>query len=505
MQITARQAARLLTEHRFQELPQLSDLLNGPAPIRAPARQPALHRDVCTCCMSMLLRTTLAWALFVLVVSVPAADARGLRMGFFDAVFTAPAAEREPWLARAVKSGSDIVRLNSGWGAIAPTRPRAPTDPADPAYSWQSLDDAVKAADARGLEVIISLTGAPAWAAGRRPPAGISPFAWRPQAKSYGPFARALAKRFSGSYPDPGRPGAMLPRVRYYLPWNEPNLDVFLAPQWVKRDGRFRAASPAIYRSLLNEFARGVKSVSRRNKVIAGATAPFGDVPGGGRMEAVTFVRALLRRRTVFDVLSHHPYSTHGPRAPAYSPNNVTVPDFGKLRRPLRAAERAGRIVPRGRKRMWVTEVAWDSSPPDPQGVPRRRHARWLQEAMYVLWRQGVDTVLWFQIRDQAPEPSFAATYQSGVYFRDGRPKLTQRAFAFPFVATRRPRGEVRVWTRAPARGTLLFEARSGRGWRTIRRVAVRRHQVVERRLRVGRRAQLRARMGKLTSLASRG
>lgn len=455
--------------------------------------------------MGMLLRATITCGLMALAICTPSADATGLRMGFLDNVFTEPPAQRGPWLARAVQSGSDVVRLSSSWVGIAPTRPRSPANPADPAYAWQSLDDAVKAADARGLDVIISLTGAPEWATGLRRPADVSPFAWRPKAKPYGTFARALARRYSGSYPDPSEAGATLPRVRDYLPWNEPNLETYIAPQWVKRNGRVTPASPAIYRALLNEFARGVKSVNRRNRVIAGATAPFGDaIPGGRRMPPVTFVRELLRRRTVFDVLSHHPYSTRGPMAPAFSPNDVSVADIGKLRRPLRAAERAGRIVPRGRKPMWVTEISWDSSPPDPQGVPRRRHARWLQEAMYVLWREGVDTITWFQIRDQAPVPSFGATNQSGVYFRNGRPKLAQRAFAFPFVPTLARRSGVRVWTRAPSRGTLVFEARTGRGWRPLRRVRVRRHQVVQRRVRVSRRTQLRARVGSLASLPSR-
>ncbi len=455
--------------------------------------------------MSIFARALAICMLLGLAVAPAPADARGLRLGFLDPVFGEAPAERDPWLARATASGTDTVRLLSGWGRIAPTRPGAPGDPGDPAYKWESLDTQVKAAHARGLGVIISLSGAPRWATGSGLPGGADPSAWRPQAAPYGEFARALAKRYSGSYHDPQRPGAALPRVRTYLPWNEPNLTTYLAPQWTRKGGRFRPASPAIYRALLNSFARGVKSVSRRNKVVAGATAPFGDRPGGRRIPPARFVRELLKRRTTFDVLSHHPYSTGGPRRPAYNRDDVSVADMSKLRRPLRAAERAKRILPRGRKQLWVTEISWDSSPPDPQGVPERRHARWLQDALYVLWRAGVSSVTWFQIRDQAPKPSFSATYQSGIYFRDGRPKLAQRAFAFPFVLDRASRRVVKVWTRAPAAGTVVFERRKGGGWRAVRRVRVRRHQVVLRRLRAGRRTELRARMGRATSLPWRG
>jgi hypothetical protein len=456
--------------------------------------------------MSIFVRA-LSICMFLGLAVLPAsADARGLRLGFLDDVFNEAPAQRDPWLARATESGTDTVRLLSGWGRIAPTRPRAAGDPADPAYKWNSLDPQVKAASARGLGVIISLTGAPRWATGNGLPGGVDPSTWRPQAAPYGEFARALAKRYSGAYPDPARPGATLPRVRTYLPWNEPNLSGYLAPQWVKKGGRFVPASPAIYRALLNSFARGVKSVNHRNRVVAGATAPFGDRnPGGSRMSPARFVRELLKRRTTFDVLSHHPYPTRGPREHAYNRDDVSVPDMGKIRRPLRAAERAKRILPRGRKRLWVTELSWDSSPPDPEGVPERRHARWLQDSLYVLWRAGVDSVTWTRIRDQAPEPSFEATNQSGVYFRDGRPKLAQRAFAFPFVLDRASRRVVRVWTRAPTAGTVVFERRKAGTWRPVRRVRVKRHQVVLRRLRAGRRTELRARMGRATSIPWRG
>lgn len=442
------------------------------------------------------LSVHLALLVAVLAVAAPA-DARALRLGFLDSVFTEPPAEREPWLDRAASSGSDVVRLSTGWASIAPERPSSPADPGDRAYRWGSLDDAVKAAYARGLEPILGLTAAPPWAENSGRPRSAYPGTWRPDAAAYGDFARALATRYSGSY-------AGLPRVRLYQPWNEPNLDRYLAPQWVRRGGRWRPASPGIYRGLLNAFARGVKAVDRTNRVLAGTTAPFGDpLPGGNRMQPARFVRELLRRSTVFDVLAHHPYSTRGPFAPALNGDDVSIPDLHKLERPLRRAERAGRISPRGRKPLWVTEVSFDSSPPDPRGVPERKHARWLAETLFVLWRQDVDLVTWFQIRDQAPEPSYGATNQSGIYLRDGRPKLAQRAFAFPMVA-RRGRRATTLWTRAPEAGQVVFERRSGGRWRTVASADAARHGVVSRRARLPRGAIVRARLGDAVSLTAR-
>jgi hypothetical protein len=248
-----------------------------------------------------------------------------------------------------------------------------------------------------------------------------------------------------------------------------------------------------------------VRRAQPRATVVTAGTAPFGDPPGGRRIAPARFVRELLRRPARFDVLAHHPYSVAGPFRRALNRDDVSLPDLGKLIRPLRAAERAGRALPRGRKRLWITEVSWDSRPPDPDGVPAGVHARWLAEALYVLWRQGAATVLWFQVRDQPPRPSYPTTSQSGVLLRDGRPKLAQRAFTFPFVA-RRARGarRVTVWARAPAAGTLTVERRTAGGWRALRSSAVGAGEVVLLRLAAGRGALLRARIGGQVSRAAR-
>jgi hypothetical protein len=75
-------------------------------------------------------------------------------------------------------------------------------------------------------------------------------------------------------------------------------------------------------------------------------------------------------------------------------------------------------------------------------------------------------------VGDQEPSPSYAATNQSGVYFRDGRAKPALRAFSFPFVARQVGR-RMEVWGRAPAAGALAIERRTASGWTTVRRLAV--------------------------------
>jgi hypothetical protein len=453
-----------------------------------------------------------------LTLPAPAsARAAGLSLGFFDGVFTTNDAAREPWLGRAVDSGADILRLDVGWPvADTPARPTGfdTRNPADPSYDFSRADAAIAAATSHGLRVLASFTGAPRWAEGPGRPATAPAGSWKPDPQALEDYGAALAARYSGTFPDPARPGQNLPRVDAFQAWNEPNLDKYLSPQWSGR----KTFAPAHYRRMLSAFYRGVKSVRPHALVVTAGTAPFGDPgTGGHRIMPARFVREMLCLRTVrkrlramascpdparFDVLAHHPYSVGAPTRAALNADDVSIPDIGKLARLLRAAERTGGALPRTRHRVWATEVSYDSSPPDPQGVPATLHARYLEQALYLLWRQGVDTITWFQIHDQLPVPSYAATNQSGVYFADGHPKLAQQAFRFPLVAERAADGMLRVWGRAPVAGSVRIERRAGSGWVVVEAVRAQAHGTFVVRIATRRKVSVRARVAADTSLA---
>jgi hypothetical protein len=420
-----------------------------------------------------LLGTTLAF------VSAGGAQAAGpLRLGIFDAaVYDADASLRSTWMDRTAAIGASIVRLQASWGEIAPSAPAAGTaaDPANAAYHWGELDGAVSDAAGRGIEVLINIGSAPRWAQGPNPPAGTKPGSWRPDAAAFGAFAEAVARRYSGSFRPAG--GNQLPRARYWQAWNEPNLSTYLAPQWDESGGRPTPESPEIYRAMLNSFYEHVKAVNPDNVVVTAGTAPFGDpTPGGPRIPPARFVRALLcvddrRLRPQpcpqpahFDALDHHPYSIGGPLRKALNRDDVSLPDMGKLSRPLKAAVASGGALPAAPKQLWATELSWDSSPPDPDGVPAATQARWLSQAFYVLWRQGVGVAMWYQLRDAPPIPSYATTYQSGLFLLDGRPKPSAQAFRFPFVVDRAGR-RTRLWGKAPGPGPVTIQRRRGSSW----------------------------------------
>lgn len=455
------------------------------------------------------------------IACITAAPARAvaLTLGFSadPALTNGSATARDKWIPRAASEGAGIVRVNVLWSEVAPrTRPanfRA-SDPSSPGYDWASVDAAVRDLTSRGVAPLLNVALAPTWAEGPRRPRSAQPGTWRPDATKFAAFATAAARRYSGSFPDPLRPGQVLPRVRYWQPWNEPNLDYYLSPQWTRKGHSWSAASPVIYRGLLNAFYRAVKGVSSSNFVVTAGTAPYGDPPGGQRMQPVTFDRNLFCLRDDaqlaafhcsdpphLDALSHHPYGVGGPSWHALDANDVAVPDIYKLARVLHAAERAGHALPRGPKRLWVTEISWDSSPPDPHGVPIAGHARWLEQALYVLWSQGVDTVLWLQIVDAPPVPNYASTYQAGLYFIRGAAKPAAQAFRFPFITRRLSRGSVQAWGRAPEGGTVVIEIQRGSRWVAVRRLSVALHHVFTTMLAVRGKAVFRAKTGAQTSL----
>jgi hypothetical protein len=169
---------------------------------------------------------------------------------------------------------------------------------------------------------------------------------------------------------------------------------------------------------------------------------------------------------------------------------------------PLRRAERLHLVGGAAHHELWVTETSWDSNPPDPHGVPVARQARWLEEAFYLLWRQGVSTVLWFLIKDAPPIPDYASTYQSGTYLIGGQAKPSAAAFRFPFVVIREGTGKLRVWGKTPELGIIRIERKTGSGWSLLRTVSATAGGVFEARVSLPGRAPLRARQGAEVSLA---
>ncbi|MDX6477057.1 MAG: hypothetical protein QOH95_2568 [Gaiellaceae bacterium] len=389
---------------------------------------------------------------------------------------------------RAQNAGTTIARSPVSWMEIAPTTVPAAfnaRDPADPAYNWTRLDAQVRIAVAHHLAPLLTVYNAPVWAQDGTSPDTAGGF--RPDPSAFADFATAIATRYDGLHGQP--------RVRYWEAWNEPNVNLYLSPQFSSGG---LTVSPTMYRALLNRFAAAVHAVHAGNVVVAGGLSPFTVVKGATiTIGPMRFMRELLcmsagahphptcSTRTVFDAWSHHPYTSGNATHQASNPNDASLGDLPEMRTLLDAAYKAGHIVSPGRPGFWVTEYSWDTKPPDPGGVPLALHARWVSESLYRMWQAGVDVAIWLQLVD---EPFPASPLQAGLYSRGAggqltdRPKPALKSFTFPFVAYTRPGGAY-VWGRTPwgKPATVVIERRTGSAWRRVGTVATDRFGVFER------------------------
>jgi cellulase (glycosyl hydrolase family 5) len=440
--------------------------------------------------------------LAALVVPAAAPAARGLTTGFSDTdpdvyqsyVGPSDAAKRNLWLDRTVSAGAGIVRVGVEWPAIAPAKPADPTNPGSVSYDFSAVDPIVTAAEAHGLQVLLSINHAPAWAEGPGRPPTATGGTWRPNPADLAGFAQAVAARYSGSFP--GLPAAQAIEV-----WDEPNSSDWLNPQI--ENGAFTGA--AIYRSMLNAAYDAIKSVNPRVQVVVGATAPYGDNVGGPfpnglpRSHPVQFWQQVLCVKPVkvkkkgkkpasvryvrtagcagpvkFDVFAHHPIDNtgKGPLQSGPSKYDASTPDLARVVSVLRGAEKAHTTLG-GKHPVWVTEFWWDSKPPNPVGAPLAVQARWIEQSLYLFWKAGASLAINFQIADGPDRPNVHAGFQSGVYFADGRPKPSLTAFKFPFVTERRNSKTLNAWGKAPAAGKLLIQRRQGARWITVKKLKV--------------------------------
>jgi hypothetical protein len=374
-------------------------------------------------------------------------------------------------------AGARLVQTPLRWANIAPGKlPSAwnPEDPADSHYDWSDMDEWVRQAGAAGLAPLLEVRGAPLWAqrcAGTTDaPCDIDPAA-------LAAFAKAAVSRYSGNFDG-------LPRVRYWQALNEPNLSLFFAPQYVGD----RAASPELYRRLVNSFYAAVKSADPSALVVSAGLGPI--AVKGYTVGPMAFTRKLLcmKGRTRphrtqsdceggvhFDIYDVHPYTTGGPTHQG-GKDDVELGDIPKLQALLAAADRDGRIKGAFRHTpLWITELSWDSNPPDPGGLPLKIESQWTAEALYRSWKAGVRHFFWFSLVDfHEPGVPFPISLQSGLYFwadsiAAQQPKEVLFAFRFPFVAFARRDG-LYYWGRTGTSrgGRVIVQALKNGHWRTV-------------------------------------
>jgi hypothetical protein len=419
-------------------------------------------------------RCTLAVLVAVAALLSPAAATASPRQ---FTIFEAPrellagdAALRERTLDEIRGLGATHVRLIMYWQHVAPAadakhRPRfAERDPA--AYAWGAYDAAVDAARARGLQVLLTVSGpVPRWAT-----AGHRNHRTRPSPTRFRRFMTAVGRHFGG-------------RVALWSIWNEPNHPKFLLPQF----RHHHAVSGRIYRRLFLAGWRGLRESGHgRDPVLAGETAPRGT---GKVVAPITFLRQALclsrsyrKRRSCSnlpaDGWAHHPYTTRaGPWFRPPSRGDVTIGVLSRLNRALGRAARAGAV--RYSLPIYVTEFGIQSWPDHLLGVSPTRQAEFRSIAERMAYRnRRVASFAQYLMRDSKVRPFAGAArfsgYESGLRGRRGARKRAYAAFRLPLVALR-GRHRTRLWglvrpATGPTTVTLEFRGRHGRRWHRLKR-----------------------------------
>jgi hypothetical protein len=372
--------------------------------------------------ISLALLTLVLCAFAATAKPEPAVAARGMLVGIYD---NRPLDNPDKAFPTLKNLRAQVIRIDLSWGArVAKKQPLHPMDPADPAYQWDAYDQLVLNAKKNKIQVLFTIYGTPRWANGAKKGLNRAPA----QMLSLKQFAFAAAKRYSGTFKL--EDGTVLPAVRKWLAWNEPNNPLFLAPQYAKAGRRFVPIAAQNYARMCTAIWSGVHATRLRGETVAcGATDPRGNNNPRGRRPAIAplaFLAALKRyglRGNHFDAYAHHPYYNSPLDTPATKPKAksgaVTLGNIGELTGLL------GRLY--GNKKLWITEYGYQTRPPDRIfGVSWAKQAKYLTQA-YSLARKNprITMMLWFLIRDETR----LGGWQSGFFTAQGQRKPSYYAF----------------------------------------------------------------------------
>jgi hypothetical protein len=329
-------------------------------------------------------------------------------IGFFDDPSFRWSPTRAENLRQASAAGASVIHTTASWPGLAPTKPANPSSGDDPAYKLSDLDELVYQSGLYGLRVMIDINGTPKWANGDKAP-NVMP-------KRLGDlttFAKMLATRYDG------RQGHGT--VALWSVWNEPNLQLFLTPQFAGK----KIVGPANYAKLFKAAYAGIKSGNPLSKVAIGETSARGrDKPLAGVSASLapgTFAKYLAKVPGLkFDAWAHHPYPTSPNLPPTQKvryPNVVllTLPPFEKDLKTF-----FHRSVP-----VWITEYGHETKPPDPHGVSYATQSKYAVQALNIAKNDpNVQMFIWFVFHDTPGNP-----WQSGLFTAGGSQKPAYDAF----------------------------------------------------------------------------
>jgi hypothetical protein len=260
-------------------------------------------------------------------------------------------------LDRTRDSGSGWLRVDLGWCTLEDAGPGRPEE-------WYALriDTVVREAAARGLQVLIVVHCAPAWAGG-----GGDPRQLPEDLAEFGRVMTWLAARYAG-------------RVAAWEIWNEPDCV-----------GGCPNGSPAAYVPVLQAGYRGVKAGDPGAIVVSGGIS-------GNNADWIERMYA-AGAEGWFDALAVHPYTE-----PPSSPLGFYAE--GHIYRLTTVDEVRDVMVRHGdeEKPIWFTELGWSTATSGPvAGVNEATQATYLAQALQLIEQNFpfVTHAFWFSLRDR--------------------------------------------------------------------------------------------------------
>ena len=322
--------------------------------------------------------------------------------------------------AKLDRLGIDVVRVTLNWHRAEPTQGR---------YSWGRSDRLLTALRARGLEPVVTLWGTPDWANGGGSP-NVAPL----RGDDFQRFAEAVAERY--------------PYVSKWIMWNEPNKPIWLQP----------ASARTYVSQILNPGYRGIKAVNSRARVAGGVTGPRA---GKGGVSPVDFIRAMDAAGARLDAYAHHPYPVFPGDTPYEGGCVCETLTMASLERLLLFV---GRAFPSAR--IWLTEYAYQTNPPDEFGVSPNDQARFIGEAARrVYFAPKVDMLIHYLYRDE-PEIS---RFQSGLETVRGTAKPALAATMLPLAQVSRGGATTSLWGQVrPGEGPQRYALQRWSGGRWV-------------------------------------